>query len=113
MNNPAGFFLLAVLASPVVAACVGAFAVFYSRRARLSKPPVTRLVIHSLVYSLLACGLTIGYTFWSMTRYEANTGFSAGNGPLALTFLLPAAVAAGLVLALVQWWFWMARQPRT
>jgi hypothetical protein len=86
MNNPAEFFLLAVLASPLIAVCAGAFAVFYSRHARLSKPPVMRLIVNSLAYSLLACVLAIGYTFWSMPYYEESTGFDAGNGPLALIF---------------------------
>ena len=65
---------------------------------------ISPLVIKSILYIGLCLVLSLAYTILGMWRYEATTGYSAGNGPLGWIFIYaPLSVACGLILGLIHW----------
>ena len=100
----AGVLLLALMASPIIVLLFQFLAVKHAALEKRTNP-VEDLVFFSISYAILASLAVIGLTIWYMLHYESTTGYSAGNAPLALFYFLPAAVAFGQSVALIEWWF--------
>ena len=105
MDIAAGLALSALMVSPAILFALAIAAVAYAKRTRKPKASVGLLVAYTIGYALLMSVLVVGFIIWSMTRYETETGYSAGNAPAGLVFLLPMAVAFGQCVALLHWWF--------
>lgn len=105
----AGFLLLAFIVSPVIVIVLTIIAISYARRIRKPVPSIGLLVAYNFGYALLMSALAIGLTVWYMVHYEATTGYSAGNAPAGLIFLLPMAIGSGQFFALLHWWFGKVR----
>ena len=103
-----GLLLLALIVSPVIVTALTIIAINYGRRKQ--KPMAIGLLIaYNFGYALLMSTLAIGLTFWYMFHYETTTGYSAGNAPAGLIFLLPMAIGSGQLLALLHWWYGKAK----
>ena len=96
---------LLMLCSPIamVGVEVAAFAAA-NRKGRLHTGAAW-LVFLSAIYGVLAAALSLAWTIHWMGRYESETGYDAGNGPLGWIFIFgPLSVAFGQALGLIQWW---------
>lgn len=101
----AGLLLLALIVLPVIAGILTIIVINYGRRKHKPMASIGLLVAYNFGYALLMSALAIGLTIWYMFHYETTTGYSAGNAPAGLIFLLPVAIGSGQLLALLHWWY--------
>lgn len=100
-----GLLLIALIVSPVIVTALTIIAINYGRRKRKPMASIGLLVAYNFGYALLMSALAIGLTIWYIFHYETTTGYSAGNAPAGLIFLLPMAIGSGQLLALLHWWY--------
>jgi len=69
------------------------------------------LSLLSVVYGVIGAVASLIWTFHEMHVYDRETGYSAGNGPLAWIFFYgPLSFAFGQTLALLQWCLFRRRR---
>lgn len=96
--------------APAIMIVVAIAVYLFAKQGRFGKPSAVVLFRLTVMYALVGGGLSLVLTVAWMFWYEATSGYSAGNAPLAWIFVYgPLSVALGQVLALVVWWFRKAK----
>lgn len=97
--------ILFIFLSPAFVAIIELVIMTNIRRAGITKPSQFSLLMYSVFFAFIGAAVSLLFTIVSMVRYEATTGYCAGNGPLAWIIVYgPLSAALGQTIALV-WWY--------
>jgi hypothetical protein len=92
--------------SPLAITGLAVLLVAYAKLAGLRKPSLESLIRSGIFYAAIGALASLALTIVWMVWYEASTGYSAGNGPLAWIFIYgPVSATLGMIAALARWWF--------
>jgi|ERR1051325_491603 hypothetical protein len=95
--------VLLALSSPLLMLIVALVVVSLVNRAH-PKARWSKLVLLSVIYGAVGAVASLIWTLHEMKVYERQTGYGAGNGPLAWIYLYgPLSFAFGQALALLHW----------